>query len=141
MEAACIRKKQYNSYWECRQSQAELTLDSVDLLGEWKGTYIKGGGDGTTTLNITEFEDNHVKGTYAYTPYGSGPYNEPGSYEVEGEFISDGLMMTLKAGDWIEEPSKTMSVTKQNVNALLRVDEDILKGGAQESSIVTLTKQ
>lgn len=131
----------YNSYWECRQSQAELTLDSVDLLGEWKGTYIKGGGDGTATLNITEFEDNHVKGIYAYTPYGSGPYNEPGSYEVEGEFISDGLMMTLKAGDWIEEPSKTMSVTKQNVNVLLRVDEDILKGGAQESSIVTLTKQ
>lgn len=34
-----------------------------------------------------------------------------------------------------------MSVTKQNVNVLLRVDEDILKGGAQESSIVTLTKQ
>lgn len=105
-----------------------------------KGTYLIGGGDGTASLNITEVEKNHVKGTYAYTPYGSGPYDDPGSYDVEGEFVPDGLILILKAGDWIEEPSKTMSITKQNVTVRFYVDEGILKGDAQQDSIVTLTK-
>lgn len=93
-----------NGTWNCSQIEPELTFASADLQGEWKGTYREGGGNGTVNLNITEVDGNNMKGTYSYTPYGSSKWDEPGSYEVEGEFVPEGLTIAMKAGDWIDEP-------------------------------------
>lgn len=49
--------------WNCSQIEPELTFASADLQGEWRGTYRKGGGDGTVNLNITEVDGNNIKGT------------------------------------------------------------------------------
>ena len=127
--------------WNCSQIEPELTFASADLQGEWKGTYRKGGGDGTVNLNITEVDGNNIKGTYSYTPYGSGKWAEPGSYKVEGEFVPEGLMIAMKAGDWIDEPEKHFSGTLHDISAVLYADDDILKGMGHDSCLFELTKQ
>ena len=127
--------------WNCSQIEPELTFASADLQGEWKGTYRKGGGNGTVNLNITEVDGNNIKGTYSYTPYGSSKWDEPGSYEVEGEFVPEGLTIAMKAGDWIDEPEKHLSGPLHDISAVLYVDDDILKGMGHESSLFELTKQ
>ena len=127
--------------WNCSQIEPELTFASADLQGEWRGTYRKGGGDGTVNLNITEVDGNNIKGIYSYTPYGSGKWDEPGSYKVEGEFVQDGLIIAMKAGDWIDEPEKHLSGLLHDISAVLYVDDDILKGMGHESSLFELTKQ
>ena len=111
------------------------------MQGEWKGTYRKGGGNGTVNLNITEVDGNNIKGTYSYTPYGSSKWDEPGSYEVEGEFVQDGLIIAMKAGDWIDEPEKHFSDTMHDISAVLHADDDILKGTGNDSCLFELTKQ
>ena len=130
-----------NGTWNCSQIEPELTFASADLQGEWKGTYRKGGGNGTVNLNITEVDGNNIKGTYSYTPYGSSKWDEPGSYEVEGEFVPEGLTIAMKAGDWIDEPEKHLSGPLHDISAVLYVDDDILKGMGHESSLFELTKQ
>ena len=97
--------------------------------------------DGTVNLNITEVDGNNIKGIYSYTPYGSGKWDEPGSYKVEGEFVQDGLIIAMKAGDWIDEPEKHLSGPLHDISAVLYVDDDILKGMGHESSLFELTKQ
>ena len=130
-----------NGTWNCSQIEPELTFASADLQGEWKGTYREGGGNGTVNLNITEVDGNNIKGTYSYTPYGSSKWDEPGSYEVEGEFVPEGLTIAMKAGDWIDEPEKHLSGPLHDISAVLYVDDDILKGMGHESSLFELTKQ
>lgn len=130
-----------NGTWNCSQIEPELTFASADLQGEWSGTYRKGGGDGTVNLNITEVDGNNIKGTYSYTPYGSGKWAEPGSYEVEGEFVPEGLTIAMNAGDWIDEPEKHLSGPLHDISAVLYADDDILKGMGHESSLFELTKQ
>ena len=130
-----------NGTWNCSQIEPELTFASADLQGEWKGTYREGGGNGTVNLNITEVDGNNMKGTYSYTPYGSSKWDEPGSYEVEGEFVPEGLTIAMKAGDWIDEPEKHLSGPLHDISAVLYVDDDILKGMGHESSLFELTKQ
>ena len=82
-----------------------------------------------------------MKGTYSYTPYGSSKWDEPVSYEVEGEFVQVGLTIAMKAGDWINEPEKHLSGPLHDISAVLYVDDDILKGMGHESSLFELTKQ
>mgnify|MGYP004664516573 FL=1 len=130
-----------NGAWNCYQIDPVLTFDSAELQGEWKGTYIKGGGNGVAVLEITEVDGNNLKGTYSYTPYKTNKWSQPGSYEVEGEFVPDGLLVTLKAGDWVNEPEKYMSVTKQDISAVLYADDGIMKGSGQESCIFNISKQ
>lgn len=130
-----------NGAWNCCQMEPEVTFESVDLQGEWKGTYIQGGGNGVSVLEITEVDGNSIKGIYSYTPYETSKWNQPGSYAVEGEFIPDGLLVTLKAGDWVTEPEKYMSVTKQDISAVLYADDGIMKGSGQESCIFNISKQ
>ena len=130
-----------NGTWNCSQIEPELTFASADLQGEWKGTYREGGGNGTVNLNITEVDGNNMKGTYSYTPYGSSKWDEPGSYEVEGEFVPEGLTIAMKAGDWIDEPEKHLSGPLHDISAVLYVDDDILKGMGHESSLFELTNE
>ena len=94
-----------------------------------------------SVLEITEVDGNSIKGIYSYTPYETSKWNQPGSYTVEGEFIPDGLLVTLKAGDWVTEPEKYMSVTKQDISAVLYADDGIMKGSGQESCIFNISKQ
>lgn len=78
--------------------------------------------------------------TYSYTPETTSDYSQPGSYNVSGKIDFETLHMDLEAGDWIAEPSKTLSVTKANIRANLYVNDSIIEGLGQEGNVFTLKR-
>ena len=124
--------------WTYQGTQVDLSLDSVDLLGTWKGTYTAVISDGVNELDITEVDGNNITATYSYTPY---KIIEPGSYTVQGEFNPETLELVLQAGDWVQEPTKGTTYVKSNVSATLYVDEGTMEGIGHDGNGIVMSKQ
>ncbi|MEE0140754.1 MAG: hypothetical protein U0I41_03415 [Coprococcus sp.] len=124
--------------WTYQGTQVDLSLDSVDLLGTWKGTYTAVISDGVNELDITEVDGNNITATYSYTPY---KIIEPGSYTVQGEFNPETLELVLQAGDWVQEPTKGTTYVKSNVSATLYVDEGTMEGIGHDGNGFVMSKQ
>ena len=124
--------------WTYQGTQVDLSFDSVDLLGTWKGTYTAVISDGVNELDITEVDGNNITATYSYTPY---KIIEPGSYTVQGEFNPETLELVLQAGDWVQEPTKGTTYVKSNVSATLYVDEGTMEGIGHDGNGFVMSKQ
>ena len=124
--------------WKYQGTQVDLSFDSVDLLGTWKGTYTAIISGGVNELNITEVDGNNITATYSYTPY---KIIEAGSYTVQGEFNPETLELVLQAGDWVQEPTKGTTYVKSNVSATLYVDEGTLEGIGHDGNGFVMSKQ
>lgn len=127
--------------WTCQPVTIKSTLESLDIVGEWKGTYNGAPYSGEAVLNILSLDENGtITATYSYTPETTSDYSQPGSYNVSGKIDFETLHMDLEAGDWIAEPSKTLSVTKANIRANLYVNDSIIEGLGQEGNVFTLKR-
>ena len=127
--------------WTCQPVTIKSTLESLNIVGEWKGTYNGAPYSGEAVLNILSLDKNGTKpATYSYTPETTSDYSQPGSYNVSGKIDFETLHMDLEAGDWIAEPSKTLSVTKANIRANLYVNDSIIEGLGQEGNVFTLKR-
>lgn len=127
--------------WTCQPVTIKSTLESLDITGEWKGTYNGAPYSGEAVLNILSLDENGtITATYSYTPETTSDYSQPGSYNVSGKIDFETLHMDLEAGDWIAEPSKTLSVTKANIRANLYVNDSIIEGLGQEGNVFTLKR-
>lgn len=127
--------------WTCQPVTIKSTLESLNIVGEWKGTYNGAPYSGEAVLNILSLDENGtITATYSYTPETTSDYSQPGSYNVSGKIDFETLHMDLEAGDWIAEPSKTLSVTKANIRANLYVNDSIIEGLGQEGNVFTLKR-
>lgn len=127
--------------WTCQPVTIKSTLESLNIVGEWKGTYNGPPYSGEAVLNILSLDENGtITATYSYTPETTSDYSQPGSYNVSGKIDFETLHMDLEAGDWIAEPSKTLSVTKANIRANLYVNDSIIEGLGQEGNVFTLKR-
>lgn len=127
--------------WTCQPVIIKSTLESLNIVGEWKGTYNGAPYSGEAVLNILSLDENGtITATYSYTPETTSDYSQPGSYNVSGKIDFETLHMDLEAGDWIAEPSKTLSVTKANIRANLYVNDSIIEGLGQEGNVFTLKR-
>lgn len=127
--------------WTCQPVTIKSTLESLDIVGEWKGTYNGAPYSGEAVLNILSLDENGtITATYSYTPETTSDYSQPGSYNVSGKIDFETLHMDLEAGDWIAEPSKTLSVTKANIRANLYVNDSIIEGLGHEGNVFTLKR-
>ena len=127
--------------WTCQPVTIKSTLESLNIVGEWKGTYNGAPYSGEAVLNILSLDENGtIIATYSYTPETTSDYSQPGSYNVSGKIDFETLHMDLEAGDWIAEPSKTLSVTKANIRANLYVNDSIIEGLGQEGNVFTLKR-
>lgn len=127
--------------WTCQPVTIKSTLESLNIVGEWKGTYNGSPYSGEAVLNILSLDENGtITATYSYTPETTSDYSQPGSYNVSGKIDFETLHMDLEAGDWIAEPSKTLSVTKANIRANLYVNDSIIEGLGQEGNVFTLKR-
>lgn len=127
--------------WTCQPVTIKSTLESLNIVGEWKGTYNGAPYSGEAVLNILSLDENGtITATYSYTPETTSDYFQPGSYNVSGKIDFETLHMDLEAGDWIAEPSKTLSVTKANIRANLYVNDSIIEGLGQEGNVFTLKR-
>lgn len=127
--------------WTCQPVTIKSTLESLNIVGEWKGTYNGAPYSGEAVLNILSLDENGtITATYSYTPETTSDYSQPGSYNVSGKIDFETLHMDLEADDWIAEPSKTLSVTKANIRANLYVNDSIIEGLGQEGNVFTLKR-
>ena len=127
--------------WTCQPVTIKSTLESLNIVGEWKGTYNGAPYSGEAVLNILSLDENGtIIATYSYTPETTSDYSQPGSYNVSGKIDFETLHMDLEAGDWIAEPSKTLSVTKANIRANMYVNDSIIEGLGQEGNVFTLKR-
>lgn len=127
--------------WTCQPVTIKSTLESLNIVGEWKGTYNGAPYSGEAVLNILSLDENGtITATYSYTPETTSDYSQPGSYNVSGKIDFETLHMDLEAGDWIAEPSKILSVTKANIRANLYVNDSIIEGLGHEGNVFTLKR-
>lgn len=120
------------SGWESPNVQIEVQAGSIDLQGEWTGTYHGAGDSGTAVLHITAVGGENVTATYSYLPDKPSKYVHTGSYNLSGTFDKSKMTLKLQAGDWIEQPDKPLSIEKQDITAMYYIDEGKIKGTAQQ---------
>jgi len=127
--------------WNFADAIFDSEVISANVLGEWKGTYKGIPRNGTTTLNITNIDENGlITGVYSWTPDEINEYSQPGSYYVSGTMDLNTLCLNLIAGEWIDEPSWALSITKQNVECALYADAGQLLGRGHEGYYFTIAQ-
>ena len=130
----------YTGDWSLQPMTIDLSLESVDIAGEWKGTYKGAGDSGTAVLNIISVEGNNVTATYTYTPNNPSTFVHAGSYNASGTIDPETLMLKLQAGDWINQPDKPLSIEKQDITAIYYVDEGKIQGPGQQGFVFNVTQ-
>lgn len=120
-----------NDGWIIQPISVEAQCCSVNIEGKWTGTQY--GGD-SCELNITEM-DTEGNITAIYTDCGNS-YKDSYSYNLSGKIDLNTLIITLKAGDWINKP---VLAYKSDIQAQLNVDASTITGREGYTSF-TLTQ-
>lgn len=132
----------YEGSWLIQPITITAELDSIDIKGEWNGTYQGVPDDGKSSLKITEVtQDGKVKGVYSYTPDKTDKYRQAGSYNVSGTIDMSSLIMNLAAGDWVVEDPSAMSITKVDITAMVDINESEIEGLGQMGYPFVLTRK
>lgn len=128
--------------WKVASVSTQYSCASVDIIGEWTGTYNDAPFGGTSILTISDMDENgNITGIYSYTPAPEDSSTKPGSYQVSGTINMSTLDINLKAGDWIDKPLKVYTWSKGDIIATLCVDEATMKGVAQGSCPFVVKRQ
>ena len=132
----------YDGQWLLQPTTITGELDSIDIKGEWNGTYTGAGDRGKSSLNITEVtKDGKVTGVYSYTPDKIDQYRQAGSYNVSGSIDMSSLIMKLTAGDWVNKDPSALSITKNDISAVVDINESEIEGLGQSGYPFVLTKK
>lgn len=130
----------YEGSWLLQPMTITAELDSIDIKGEWNGTYTGAGDTGKSSLKITEVtQDGNVKGVYSYTPDKIDRYRQAGSYNVSGTIDMSSLIMNLTAGDWVNKDSNALSITKNDISTVVNINESKIEGLGQSGYPFVLT--
>ena len=117
--------------WSLQYKDMNVQAENIDLLGEWTGRYDAIGQGGVAKLNITNIEGTTITAEYRYIPDAQSKWDEEGSYKVSGTLDKTNLTFSLSAGDWITEPTTPLSDEKQDIYAIIYVDDGMIDGSAQ----------
>ena len=117
--------------WCLQYKDMNVQAETIDILGEWTGRYSGIGNDGVAKLNITNIEGTSVTAEYRYIPDRIDNWTQEGCYKVSGTFDKTNLTLSLSAGDWVTEPTRPLSDEKQNIYAIIYVDDETIDGSGQ----------
>lgn len=129
----------YEGEWLAQSMTVTPEIKTFDILGEWKGEYLAPGIPGSAVLNITEVDGNEITATYQYIPELINNLIEGGAYNVSGTIDIKTLNMRLVAGEWIEQP-KHDALVRQDIVAVINVDNAMIEGNAQEGYVFRVTR-
>ena len=134
-------KYKKNDGWNMKSVTIIPEVASVNIEGDWTGTYRAAGDRGKVTLSITDVsDDGTISGVYSWTPEELTIAKQPGSYYVSGTMDKDRLLLDLKAGEWITKPEKALYVTKVDIKTQLYIDDSKMQGTGHESSSITVSQ-
>jgi len=128
--------------WASLPADVSIKCTSMALQGEWKGTYKSITNDvGQVVLSITDIAtDGTITGIYSYTPDTTSRFSHAGSYYVSGQADLATMLINLKAGDWINEPSQKKLFEKHDISVKLYVDNSQLWGKGHQGNTIKLTQ-
>ena len=116
-----------------------VSVASVDVGGDWIGTYNGTPDQGECVLSINTIDETgNITGIYSYYPYEQNNVFQPGSFYVSGSINTDNLCINLIPGEWIEKPQ--WSTLTMDISLQLIVEEATLYGSGHESSAIVLTR-
>jgi len=127
----------YNSAddWVMQSITIAPQVTSVNIVGDWTGTYNGTPYSGEATLSISNItDDGLITAVYSFTPPSSSIHTA-GSYNVSGNIDMSTLHIELVAGDWVVEPSQHLSITKVDISAYLLVEDSTIQGLGQEGNV------
>lgn len=77
------------------------------LVGDWEGTYSCGQGLTNLSLSISRTQPTSfdVNATFKFSANSSNPSVPSGSFRMTGTYLPEANKITLKAADWISQPS------------------------------------
>lgn len=133
--------------WTIMSVDLTPSIKSIDIGGDWIGTYTAAGDSGDCVLSINTIDETgNITGIYSYSPYeneGDDVFDylyEPGSYYVSGNINMDTLCINLTPGEWITEPYLSSFTVKVSISAQLMIDEATMYGSGHSSSAIILTR-
>ncbi len=128
--------------WLIQPISISYEVVSIDIIGDWNGTYVYAPDGGEAKLSIDSLdEEGNITGIYSFTPTTTTKYQQPGSYYVSGKIDFNTMNMELIAGDWIVTPSKiSLTNKKQDIVATLYVNDGVIVGTAQGWNRFSVTK-
>lgn len=132
----------YSGEWNLRPIFITAQCTSMNIEGEWMGTYGAVGGGGTAVLNISAIDDNGlIMGTFRYTPNRVDKYSQPGSYSITGEINLATLYIHFTAGEWIDDPGiNSMEWDLSDITVRLNAEDSIMYGTASSLRTIKVTQ-
>ena len=125
--------------WTHMTTSLTPTISSLDIGGDWIGTYTGAPYSGDCVLSINTIDEyGNITGIYSYAPYADGEFGEPGSFYVSGSIDMDTLCINLSPGEWINEPK--WSTLTMEISAQLIVTEATMYGSGHECCPFILTR-
>lgn len=125
--------------WSLDDISFVVSVASVDVGGDWIGTYNGTPDQGECVLSINTIDETgNITGIYSYYPYEQNNVFQPGSFYVSGSINTDNLCINLIPGEWIEKPQ--WSTLTMDISLQLIVEEATLYGSGHESSAIVLTR-
>lgn len=123
----------YEGSWLLQPTTITAKLDSIDIEGEWEGTYSGAPYGGKSSLKITEVtKDGKIKGIYSYTPDTINQFSKAGSYKVSGTIDMSSMIIKLT-----EDNAENVFT---DITATFYINESKIEGLGQEGNPFVLKK-
>ncbi len=90
--------------WEFTYLTYNPEIVSIDLKGQWEGTYYASQGITALNLDITSQDEKNIGGIFNFSATTDNPGVPSGSYETAGTLYSESLTFYLGGTKWIEQP-------------------------------------
>lgn len=128
----------YSEEWNLQSISTTANCTSMNVEGEWTGTYRRVAGGGSAVINISAVDDNGLLiGTFKYTPNRVDRYSQPGSYNITGEMNLATMYIHFTAGEWVDYPGKnSLEWDSSDISIKLDVDNSIMYGEASDTRTV-----
>ena len=105
IDAKIVYQYSKNNGWSAVDIFLEPYVKSVDIVGDWTGTYTSSS-TRKLVLKITKFAaDGTFLGTFNFSPSAIDPDSESGSYTILGGIDLKTLKVAIRGQEWIDRPS------------------------------------
>jgi len=115
-----------NGGWVTSSIDYSPRVVSLDLLGEWVGTYRANQGDTKLILEIIQqADDGAISAIFNFSALPTNPSVPSGSFKMVGGIDLENLFVVLEGTEWIEQPRNYRTI---GLNGILYVDDNYIQG-------------
>ena len=115
-----------NGGWAISSIDYSPRAISLNLLGDWVGTYTANQGDTKLILEIKQqAADGAISAVFNFSALPTNPSVPSGSFKMVGGIDLENLFVVLEATEWIEQPKNYRTI---GLEGILYVDDNYIQG-------------